>query len=105
MEIREKYIDKKATNIQTFLHNVQGHVLGIRVTNLTGSRSDDWIYWRSFKIILNSDSLQSLTVYDSLHSLLAHERLPVYYDERRNPALTLNCLERCLSLESTLIHF
>jgi hypothetical protein len=47
----------------------------VRVTKITGSRSDEWIYWRSFTITLNSDSLQSLTVHDSLHSLLDHKRL------------------------------
>jgi hypothetical protein len=50
------------------------------------------IYWRSFIITLNSDSLQSLTVYSSRHSLLDNDHLPVYYDERRIPAHTLNCL-------------
>jgi hypothetical protein len=39
-----------------------------------------------------------MTVYDSLHSLLDHERLPFRHDERRISAHTLNCLERCLSL-------
>jgi hypothetical protein len=72
---------------------------------ITDSRSDEWIYWCSFIVTRNFDSLQSLTVYDSLHYLLDHERLPFYYDERRIPAHILNCLEQCLSLESTLTHF
>jgi hypothetical protein len=70
-----------------------------------GSRSDELIYWCSFAITLSYNSLQSVIVYDSLHSLLDHERLPFYYDERKIPAHTLNCLERCRSLESPLIHF
>jgi hypothetical protein len=78
---------------------------GVHVVKIMGSRSDEWIYWCSFTITLNSDSLHSLTVYVSLHSLLNHERLPLYYDKRRIPAHTLNCLEQRLSLESTLIHF
>jgi hypothetical protein len=75
----------------------------VRVTKITGSRSDDCIYWCSFTITLNSDSLQSLTLYEPLHSLLDCEHLPFCYDERRIPANTLNCLERCLSLENALI--
>jgi hypothetical protein len=78
---------------------------GVRVTKIMGSRSDEWIYWCSFTITLNSDSLQSLTVYYLLYSLLDHERLPFCYEERRIPAHTLNFLGRHLSLESTLIHF
>jgi hypothetical protein len=79
---------------------------GVGMTKLTDSRSDKWIYWCSFTTTINSDSLQSLTVYDSLHSLLAHGgRLAFCYNERRISAHTLNCLEQCLSLESTLIHF
>jgi hypothetical protein len=75
---------------------------GVRMKITTGSRSDERIYWSYFTITLNSDSLQSLTVYDLLHFLLDHECLPSYYDEQRIPA---HCLERCLSIESTLIHF
>jgi hypothetical protein len=56
---------------------------GVRVAKLTGSRLDEWIYWYSLIIALSSDSLQSLKIYDSLHSLLDHERLPFYYDEQR----------------------
>jgi hypothetical protein len=77
---------------------------GVGETKLTSYRSDEWIHWCSFTITLNSDSLQLLTLYDLLHFLLDHERLPFYYDERRIPAHTFNCLERCLSLESTSIH-
>jgi hypothetical protein len=43
-----------------------------------------------------------VSVYDPLHSLLDHKSLPFYYDERR---ISAHGLERCLSLESTLIHF
>jgi hypothetical protein len=72
------------------------------MTIIMDSRLDEWIYWCCFTITLNSDSLQSLTGYNSFHSLLDYECLPFYYDERRIPA---HCLERCLSIESTLIHF
>jgi hypothetical protein len=63
------------------------------------NRSDEWIYRYSFTITLDSDSLQSLTVYDALHSFLDHERHPFYYDERRIPAHTCyTCLnDVCLS--------
>jgi hypothetical protein len=33
-----------------------------------GSRCDDWVYWHFFTITFNSDSLQSVTLYDSFHS-------------------------------------
>jgi hypothetical protein len=56
-------------------------VAGIRVTRITNSRWDEWIYLRSFTITTNYDSSQSMTVYDSLHSLLDHERLPFHRDE------------------------
>jgi hypothetical protein len=89
-----------------FIANIFPRVgAGVRVTKSMGSRLDEWIYWCSFTFTLTSDSLQSLTVHDLLHSLLDHKRLPFYYDERRIPAHTLNCFERWLSLESTLIHF
>jgi hypothetical protein len=38
-----------------------------------GSWFDDWIYWHFFTSTINYDSSQSMTVYDSLHSLLYHE--------------------------------
>jgi hypothetical protein len=74
------------------------------VTKKTGSGSDEWIYWRSFTSKLNSDSLQSLSTTRSI-PLLDHEHLSLYYEEQRIPAHAFNCLERRLSLESTLIHF
>jgi hypothetical protein len=72
---------------------------GVRVTKLTGSRTDELIYWWSFTIAINYDSLQSMTFYDSLLSLLDHEHLPFFYNERRISAHTSNCTERCLALE------
>jgi hypothetical protein len=62
----------------------------------------DWIYWHFFTITINYYSPQSMTVYDSLHSLLDHERLLFHCDEWRITAHTLNCLERRLSDESLL---
>jgi hypothetical protein len=47
-----------------------------------GSGLDDWIYWH-FIITINYDSSQSVTVYDSLHSLLDHESLLNRCDEWR----------------------
>jgi hypothetical protein len=41
-----------------------------------GSGLDDCIYWQFFTITINEDSSQSITVYDSLHSLLDYECLP-----------------------------
>jgi hypothetical protein len=78
---------------------------GVRVTKLTGSRSYERIYLCSFTITLSSDRLQTMTVYDSLHSLLDHKRLLFHCDERRISVHTLNCLERCPSAESTISHF
>jgi hypothetical protein len=43
---------------------------GVGVTKIMGCRSDDWIYLCSFTIANNYDSSQSMTVSDSLHSLL-----------------------------------
>jgi hypothetical protein len=42
---------------------------------ITGSGLDDWIYWYFFRITTNYNSSQSMTVYDSLHSLLDCERV------------------------------
>jgi hypothetical protein len=58
-------------------------------------------FWHFFTITLNCDSSQSVTVHDSLHSLLDHERLLFLSDEWRTkvPADTLNCLDRHLSDE------
>jgi hypothetical protein len=42
---------------------------------------DDWIYWLFFAIAINYDSSQSMTVYDSLHSWLDHQRLLFHSDE------------------------
>jgi hypothetical protein len=46
-----------------------------------GSGLDDLIYWHFFTITLNYDSSQSVTVYDSLNSLLDHELLLFHCDE------------------------
>jgi hypothetical protein len=43
---------------------------------IMGSGFDDWIYWHFFTITVLYDSAQSMTVYDSLHSLLDYECLP-----------------------------
>jgi hypothetical protein len=51
------------------------------VTNITGSELVDWICWHFFTITINYDSSQSMTVYDSLHSLLGYERLLFHCDE------------------------
>jgi hypothetical protein len=41
-----------------------------------GSGLDDWIYWHFYTITVSYDSSQSMTVYDSLHSLPDYECLP-----------------------------
>jgi hypothetical protein len=41
-----------------------------------GSELDDGIYWLLFTITINYNSSQSMTLYDSLHSLLDYECLP-----------------------------
>jgi hypothetical protein len=49
---------------------------------IVGYRFDDWIYWTSPIIVtVNYDSLQSMTVYDSLYSLLDHEHHRLHCDE------------------------
>jgi hypothetical protein len=53
----------------------------VRVMKLMCSRSGEWIYWCSFTVTLSYDSLQLLTVYDLLHSVLDHECLPFCYEE------------------------
>jgi hypothetical protein len=46
-----------------------------------GSGLDDWIYL--FKITINFDGPQSMSVYDSLHSLLDYECHIFYHDQWR----------------------
>jgi hypothetical protein len=67
---------------------------------IMGSGFCDWVCWHFFTIAINYNSSQPMAVYDSLHSLLDHERLLFLCDERRITADTLNCLERRLSDES-----
>jgi hypothetical protein len=50
---------------------------------IVSSGFDDWIYWHFFTITINYDSLQSVTLYESLHSLLNHERFLFHCDEWR----------------------
>jgi hypothetical protein len=52
-----------------------------------GSGFDVWIYWRFFTIKISRDSSESMTVYDSVHSLLDHERLLFHCDECRTTNL------------------
>jgi hypothetical protein len=65
-----------------------------------GSGFDDWVYWHFCTIIINYDSLQSMTAYYSLYSLLDDESLLFHCDELRITAHALSCLERRLSDES-----
>jgi hypothetical protein len=46
-----------------------------------GSGLGDWIYWHFFTITIIYDSSQSMTVYNTLHSLLDHECLLFHCDE------------------------
>jgi hypothetical protein len=48
---------------------------------IMGSGLDDWIYWHLFTITVSYNSLQSMAVGDSLHSLLDYECLLFYCDE------------------------
>jgi hypothetical protein len=52
-----------------------------------GSTLNYWIYWHFFTIPINYDSSQSMTVYDSLHSLLDHERLLFHCDQWRTTSV------------------
>jgi hypothetical protein len=57
-----------------------------------GSGFDDWIYWHFFTIITSSNSPQSMTMWDSLHSWLDHECLLLHCDEWRIIAHTVDSL-------------
>jgi hypothetical protein len=59
----------------------------------------DLIYWYFFAITINYDSSQSMTLYDSHHSLLDHERLLFHCDEWRT---TNHCSHIEFSYESRL---
>jgi hypothetical protein len=50
---------------------------------ITGSGVDDFIYWHFFTITTTYNSSQSMTVYDSLHSLLDYECLLFHLYEWR----------------------
>jgi hypothetical protein len=50
---------------------------------IMGSGLDVWIYWHFFTITVDYDNLKSMTVYDSLHSLLDHDCLLFQCDEIR----------------------
>jgi hypothetical protein len=60
------------------------HVSGVSWLIITGSGLDDWIYWRlplqSLLITMNYYSSQSVTAWDSLHSLPDYECLLFYCD-------------------------
>jgi hypothetical protein len=43
--------------------------IGVSWLIIMGPGFDDWIYWHFFTIAVNYDSLQSMTLYDSLHFL------------------------------------
>jgi hypothetical protein len=51
------------------------YVSGVPWRVITGFELDDWIYWHFFTITTNYNSSQSVTVYDSLHSLMDYECL------------------------------
>jgi hypothetical protein len=62
-----------------------------------GSGFDDWVYWHSFPITINYNSSESMTLYDSLHSLLNYECLPFHCDEWRTKNLSgMNSRIHCL---------
>jgi hypothetical protein len=66
--------------LQTKCHNIVTYE-GLAWLIIMGSGFDDWIYWHFFTITVNYDSSQSMTVYDSLPSLLDHECLLFHCDE------------------------
>jgi hypothetical protein len=55
--------------------------LGFAWLIIMGCGFDDWVYWHFFTIMINYDSSQSMTVYNSLHSLLGYECILFYCDE------------------------
>jgi hypothetical protein len=70
---------------------------------IMGSGFDDWIYWHLFTITVNYACSQSVTVYDSLHSLLDYECLLFHCDEWRTKNLCSH-LELLLNAESRICY-
>jgi hypothetical protein len=79
--VNSKWLEQWNTNLKYC------HVTGVPWRIITGSGLDDWIYWHFFTITISS---QSMTLHDSLHSLLDYERLLFHCDEWRSSTHTLN---------------
>jgi hypothetical protein len=60
--------------------------LGLAWLLTTSPGLDEWIYWHFFTVTNSYDSSQSMTVDESLHSSLHHERLLFHCDEWRMTA-------------------
>jgi hypothetical protein len=58
-------------------------VWGVAWLTIMGSGFDNWVYWHFYTIKIYYDSSKSMTVYDSLRSLLDHKRLLFYCDQWR----------------------
>jgi hypothetical protein len=63
-------------SISIILHTVT--YCGFAWLIMMDSGSDDWIYWPFFTITINFDSSHSMTVHNSLQSLLNYECLPFF---------------------------
>jgi hypothetical protein len=70
----ELYVEVPITFVQYF------HVSGVPRLIITSSGLDDLVYWHFFTIIINCNSSRSVTVRDSLHSLLDYACLLFYCD-------------------------
>jgi hypothetical protein len=81
------------------------HEFGVSCLIITGSGFDDLIYLYFFTITINSDSSQSMTAWDTLHSLLDHER-PLFHcvEWRTTNPLRINPLNSLNQLVSTGTH-
>jgi hypothetical protein len=66
---------------------------------ITGSGLNSWIYWHFFTVTCNYNSSQSMTAWDSLHSLLDYEcllscvtDLVLIYESVTSSASVVRCL-------------
>jgi hypothetical protein len=79
--MRKDHFITKIKKTQLNKHSVTCTVFAWLI--IMDSGRDDWAYWYFFTTTLNYDSSQSMTVYNSSHSLLDHEPLPFRCDEWR----------------------
>jgi hypothetical protein len=74
------FLCSQIENLGVCLSNIVTYK-GLAWLIIMGSGFDEWIYWHFFTTTINYDSSQSMTLYESLHSLLNYERLLFHCDE------------------------